>query len=68
MFVEWYRRNRARSRTLFDLVSDDAYYSRPISVRHPIVFYEGHVPALLLGPSTTGAVLAKPTSARGGAI
>jgi ergothioneine biosynthesis protein EgtB len=43
--VEWYLRNRARSKTLFDLVSTDAYYSRPIDLRHPIVFYEGHLPA-----------------------
>src|SRR5947208_14969278 len=43
--VEWYRKNRARSRQLFDLLTDDAYYSRPIALRHPIVFYEGHLPA-----------------------
>jgi iron(II)-dependent oxidoreductase len=43
--VSWYRRNRARSRTIFDLLTDDAYYSRPIALRHPIVFYEGHLPA-----------------------
>ena len=41
-----YRRNRERSRALFDLlVDDDAYYSQPISLRHPFVFYDGHVPA-----------------------
>ena len=40
-----YRRNRARSRALFDLVTEDAYYSRPISLRQPLVFYEGHLPA-----------------------
>src|SRR5947207_13557784 len=40
----WYRRNRARSRVLFDLLADDAYYSQPIALRHPIVFYEGHLP------------------------
>src|SRR5256885_3057341 len=40
----WYRRNRARSRSLFDLLSSDAYYSQPIALRHPIVFYEGHLP------------------------
>src|SRR5260370_5780568 len=40
----WYRRNRARSRALFDLLSEDAYYSQPISLRHPLVFYEGHLP------------------------
>ncbi len=43
--TSWYLRNRARSRALFDLVSRDAYYTRPIALRHPIVFYEGHLPA-----------------------
>jgi iron(II)-dependent oxidoreductase len=43
--VDWYARNRARSRQLFDLLSPEAYYSRPIALRHPIVFYEGHLPA-----------------------
>src|SRR6266851_5024931 len=43
--VEWYRRNRARSRQLFELISAQAYYSQPIALRHPIVFYEGHLPA-----------------------
>ncbi|SPE21072.1 conserved hypothetical protein [Burkholderiales bacterium] len=40
-----YRRSRERSRALFDLLVDDAYYSRPIALRHPFVFYEGHIPA-----------------------
>src|SRR5713226_4657524 len=40
-----YRANRDRSRRLFDLLTEDAYYSQPISLRHPIVFYEGHLPA-----------------------
>src|SRR5262249_28262934 len=39
------RRNRARSKAIFDLIVEDAYYERPISLRHPIVFYEGHLPA-----------------------
>lgn len=44
--VAWYRRNRERSRALFDLLIDEnAYYSQPIALRHPFVFYEGHVPA-----------------------
>src|SRR5262245_2514179 len=42
--VAWYRRNRARSQALFDLLTPDAYYSQPIALRHPIVFYEGHLP------------------------
>jgi ergothioneine biosynthesis protein EgtB len=45
MFVDWYMRNRARSQALFDLLTEDAYYRQPIALRHPIVFYEGHLPA-----------------------
>src|SRR6187455_3256498 len=44
-FVAWYRRNRERSRQIFDLLAEDAYYSQPIALRHPIVFYDGHLPA-----------------------
>jgi ergothioneine biosynthesis protein EgtB len=43
--VEWYRQNRLRSRALFDSVRPDAYYERPIPLRNPICFYEGHLPA-----------------------
>lgn len=43
--LAWYRANRARSRELFDLVIPDAYFDRPIALRNPIVFYEGHIPA-----------------------
>jgi formylglycine-generating enzyme required for sulfatase activity len=44
-FATAYRRNRERSRALFNLLTEDAYYTRPISLRQPIVFYEGHLPA-----------------------
>ena len=40
-----YRANRVRSRELFDLVAPEAYADRPISLRLPIVFYDGHIPA-----------------------
>ena len=43
--VDWYRRNRRRSRALFDLIDPDVYFTRPIALRNPIVFYEGHLPA-----------------------
>lgn len=43
--VDWYERNRARSRAIFDLIDPSAYYTRPIALRNPIVFYEGHLPA-----------------------
>jgi iron(II)-dependent oxidoreductase len=46
--VAWYRRNRLRTKALFDLLSPDIYYTRPIALRHPIVFYEGHLPAFSL--------------------
>ncbi len=42
--LSWYQRNRERSRTLFDILPEDAYYTRPIHLRHPIVFYDGHLP------------------------
>jgi ergothioneine biosynthesis protein EgtB len=44
-FIRWYARNRARSALLFDLIDEEAYYSHPIALRHPPVFYEGHLPA-----------------------
>ena len=40
-----YLGNRNRSAELFALVDPAAYYDRPIALRHPIVFYEGHLPA-----------------------
>ncbi len=43
--AEWYARNRSRSRALFDLIDPSAYYTRPIALRNPVVFYEGHLPA-----------------------
>jgi ergothioneine biosynthesis protein EgtB len=42
--LERYRRNRARSARLFDMLSEGCYFSRPIALRNPIVFYEGHLP------------------------
>jgi formylglycine-generating enzyme required for sulfatase activity len=41
----WYRRNRERSAHLFSLVDANAYEDRPIPLRHPFVFYAGHLPA-----------------------
>jgi formylglycine-generating enzyme required for sulfatase activity len=33
------------SRRVFAIPVEDAYYDRPIPLRNPIVFYEGHLPA-----------------------
>ena len=43
--VDWYQRNRERSAQIFALVDDDAFFQRPIPLRHPFIFYEGHLPA-----------------------
>lgn len=43
--LDRFARTRARTRALFDLIDDAAYYDRPIPLRNPIVFYEGHLPA-----------------------
>src|SRR5687768_17434868 len=46
--ITWYLKNRARTTAIFDVLTDDAYYEQPITLRHPIVFYEGHLPAFSL--------------------
>jgi formylglycine-generating enzyme required for sulfatase activity len=43
--IEWYRESRKLTRGLFTIPADEAYYDRPIRLRNPIVFYEGHLPA-----------------------
>jgi gamma-glutamyl hercynylcysteine S-oxide synthase len=46
--IAWYKKNRARTAQIFGLLTDEAYYDQPIALRHPIVFYEGHIPAFSL--------------------
>jgi len=43
--LDRFRHLRARTRELFTLLNDDVYYERPIALRNPVVFYEGHLPA-----------------------
>lgn len=43
--VARYRANRRHTGELFDIIAPEAYESRPIELRNPIVFYEGHLPA-----------------------
>ena len=43
--INAYRENRVRTRELFEMLTPDAYYERPIPLRHPVVFYDGHIPA-----------------------
>ena len=46
--LDRFRRSRARTRALFDLLDPRAYDDRPIPLRNPIVFYEGHLPAFAI--------------------
>src|SRR5579871_6314608 len=39
--IRRYRANRERTARLFASFVPEAYYERPIPLRHPIVFYEG---------------------------
>ena len=43
--IQSYLCNRKRTQALFDLLDPDAYFERPIPLRHPVVFYQGHIPA-----------------------
>jgi gamma-glutamyl hercynylcysteine S-oxide synthase len=42
--LDRFARMRTRTRALFDLLDDSVYYERPIPLRNPVVFYEGHLP------------------------
>ena len=46
--LDRFRRTRARTRALFDLLDPAAYFHKPIALRNPIVFYEGHLPAFAI--------------------
>src|SRR5688572_21547734 len=46
--LDRFARMRARTRALFELLDDAVYYERPIALRNPIVFYEGHIPAFAI--------------------
>jgi formylglycine-generating enzyme required for sulfatase activity len=46
--IEWYRGGRRITRELFTIPKAEAYYDRPIPLRNPIVFYEGHIPAFAI--------------------
>ena len=45
LLCDRYLRNRRRTRSILATVRPEAYCDRPISLRNPICFYEGHLPA-----------------------
>ncbi|MBV8748190.1 MAG: SUMF1/EgtB/PvdO family nonheme iron enzyme [Candidatus Eremiobacteraeota bacterium] len=40
-----YRANRRRTAGLYAMIAPESYYEAPIPLRHPFVFYDGHIPA-----------------------
>src|SRR5260370_25615766 len=48
MRVRWFHDGRARTREVFAIPKPETYYERPILLRNPIVFYEGHLPAFTI--------------------
>jgi gamma-glutamyl hercynylcysteine S-oxide synthase len=42
--VDRYRAGRARTAGIFASIAPAAYYEAPIPLRHPFVFYDGHLP------------------------
>jgi gamma-glutamyl hercynylcysteine S-oxide synthase len=42
--IDRYRAGRARTAALFTSIAPAAYYDAPIPLRHPFVFYDGHLP------------------------
>jgi formylglycine-generating enzyme required for sulfatase activity len=48
MLLRWFHDGRARTREVFAIPKPETYYERPILLRNPIVFYEGHLPAFFI--------------------
>ena len=46
---ERYHDVRRRTRQIFDLIAPDAFDMRPIPLRHPLRFYEGHLASFNVG-------------------
>ena len=46
--ISWFRQGRDRTRQVFAIPRPEAYHDRPIRLRNPIVFYEGHLPAFTI--------------------
>jgi iron(II)-dependent oxidoreductase len=62
--VDQFDRNRCRMNGLYATLTDEAYYSRPIPLRNPLVFYEGHVPAFSYAHVVRKALGGPPIDAR----
>jgi iron(II)-dependent oxidoreductase len=54
--IDRYRAGRERSKRVFAIPRPANYYDRPIRLRNPIVFYEGHLPAFNVNTLIKGAL------------
>ncbi len=55
-FREWFDAVWRRSDELFALIPDEKWHERPIGLRHPILFYLGHLPAFAWNQICSGAL------------
>jgi formylglycine-generating enzyme required for sulfatase activity len=55
-FRDWFDAVWRRSDELFGLIPDDKWHERPIGLRHPILFYLGHLPAFTWNQIVRGAL------------
>jgi len=54
--LDRFRAVRARTRAMFNLLDESVYYERPVPLRNPVVFYEGHLPAFAVNTLIKGAL------------
>jgi formylglycine-generating enzyme required for sulfatase activity len=51
-----YRANRRRTADIFATIAPEAYHDAPLSLRHPFVFYDGHIPGFAFLTLVRGAL------------
>ena len=54
--IRWYRDCRKVTSDIFTIPTAEAYYDRPIRLRNPIVFYEGHLPVFAVNTDRKSVV------------
>lgn len=58
--LEYFQSTCAKYESLFELLScDEAYFERPIPLRHPLIFYFGHTAVFFINKLITGGVISK---------
>ena len=58
--IDYFHASFDRYEQLFEtLVNDEAYYVRPISLRHPLIFYYAHTATFFVNKMVLGGLLAE---------